>query len=598
MRHCVRAAGQLVKELNYILDTRQKKRALYVLIVIVIGSFFELIGVSAILPFVQAIINPTEMVENSMVKKVVDVFGINPSPKTIVLILGIGMILIYIIKNMYMIFSAFIQSSYSSSVQQELSDTMLCTYMRRPYSFFLDINSAEVIRGCLDNVTGIYNIISCVQTLIAEVLTTILLGGYVIIADPGMALAAVLLIALLTISVTAIFRPIMKRAGQQNRLVIEAKSKAIYQAVTGIKEILVMQRQKYFEKQYKTVNEKARIIQRNYGFINACPDRILEGICMSGLIAIVCIRFLVDEDILNFIPKLAAFAMASFKILPAGGKISNRINSIIYYQPLLKDAYINMREVNAFRKNMLVSEQKEKVSEVEKATVDFNNVLEIRNIEWKYNGQPKEVLLDAAMTVKKGEAIGIIGTSGAGKSTLMDIMLGLLRPQNGMVEMDGIDISTIPEKWAQLIGYVPQSIFVMDDTIRNNIAFGLEGNDEKVWEALERAQLKEYVSELPQKLDTIVGERGIKFSGGQRQRLAIARALYCNPQILILDEATAALDNETEAAVMQAIDLLQGHITMIIVAHRLSTIKKCDAIYEVKEGKIIWRSKEEVFGSI
>lgn len=211
------------------------------------------------------------------------------------------------------------------------------------------------------------------------------------------------------------------------------------------------------------------------------------------------------------------------------------------------------------------------------------------------------VLTNTFLCINKGESVAFIGSSGAGKTTLADIIMGLLKPQEGSVEMDGIDIFSIPHQWAKIIGYVPQSVFLIDDTVRRNVAFGLKEediSDEKVWSALGQAQLKEFVEGLPAGLDTIVGERGVKFSGGQRQRVAIARALYEDPDILVLDEATSALDNETETVFMESIDALQGSKILIIVAHRLTTIRNCDRIYEITDGIAIERKKEEVLAGI
>ena len=230
--------------------------------------------------------------------------------------------------------------------------------------------------------------------------------------------------------------------------------------------------------------------------------------------------------------------------------------------------------------------------------MEFQNTLTVEHVVWQYDNQKKPVLTDACLKIKKGDSIGLIGESGAGKTTLGDIILGLLKPNQGNVLIDGLDVYAMPKSWARIVGYVPQAVFLADDTVRNNIKFGLDAdisNDKLVWEALERAQLKHFVESLPDGLETIVGERGIKFSGGQRQRIAIARALYAKPEILVLDEATAALDNETEKAVMESIDALQGQITLIIVAHRLTTIRNCDKIYEIKDGKVIERSKKEIF---
>lgn len=231
---------------------------------------------------------------------------------------------------------------------------------------------------------------------------------------------------------------------------------------------------------------------------------------------------------------------------------------------------------------------------------ELNNEIKIEHITWKYPNSDKLILKDLSMEIGRGESIAFIGASGAGKTTLADIILGLYKPQEGKILVDNVDISAIPKQWSKMIGYVPQQVFLTDDTIRNNIAFGIneENIDENaIWSALEMAQLSEFIKTLSEGLDTRVGERGIKFSGGQRQRVAIARALYYNPDILVFDEATSALDNETESAVMESIDLLKGRKTLVIIAHRLSTVANCDRIYEIVDGKAVLRDKEEVLNS-
>lgn len=591
----IRSIKDIFCELSYILNKKQKKQAIKVLAVIIISSWFELIGVSAVLPFVQAIISPEILMQNIYIQKIIKLFNIEASSKTLLLVIGIGLIVVYITKNIFMLFSLFAQNDYSTKVQKDLSNTILHSYMSRPYTFFLDTNSAEVMRGCMDNVSGVYNILSNILSMLAELLSVLLIAIYILSTDPATAIAALVLISIIAAGIVLIFKPIMKRAGQKNRIVIASKSKAIYQAVMGIKEIFVMQRQMYFEKKYEEASEISRNVQRNYSFISSCPDRIIEGICISGLIGIVCIRLLTSGDMLDFVPKLAAFAMAAFKILPSVGKISSRMSNIVYYRPMLSDAYNNMKEVNEYLGEQKKYIQKNGTYKKSIQNLQFVSQLSINQVVWKYKNQHKVVLNKTTLVIKKGQSVGLIGASGAGKTTLVDMILGLLKPQKGSIEMDGIDIYTIPYEWAHMVGYVPQAVFLIDDTVRNNVCFGLEINDktdELIWDALERAQLKTFIQSLPNGLDTIVGERGIKFSGGQRQRIAIARALYCKPEILILDEATAALDNETEMAVMESIDSLQGQITMIIVAHRLTTIKKCDIVYEIVDGQAIQRDKE------
>lgn len=272
------------------------------------------------------------------------------------------------------------------------------------------------------------------------------------------------------------------------------------------------------------------------------------------------------------------------------------LNNVVYYRPTAEAVSDELHAVEEYRQ-IIDRQINKEVEEQSDEEYSFRDKVEVRNIRWKYPRSDKYVLQDVSITIEKGDSVALIGASGAGKTTLADVILGLLHPEGGAVSVDGIGIETIPRKWSRLIGYVPQVVFLVDDTIRNNIAFGLrqeEINDEMVWSALEQAQLKEFVQGLPNELNTIVGERGVKFSGGQRQRIAIARALYYNPDILVLDEATSALDNETESAVMESIEALQGHKTLIIVAHRLTTIRKCNKIYEITDGHAILREKEEV----
>ena len=327
------------------------------------------------------------------------------------------------------------------------------------------------------------------------------------------------------------------------------------------------------------------------------PAYIIEAVCITGLIAIVAIRVLNNGDITSMVSQLSAIAVSAFRILPFLGSVLSCVNSIVYNTPALAASY---ETIHLVRELEAKENQEKKIEESKLADISFTNELVLSDITFKYSQRDNTVLNGLNMRIKKGSSVALIGSSGSGKTTLADIILNLLEPQQGKIEMDGYDIKKLKGQWNNIIGYVPQSIYMTDASIRRNIAFGIdepEIDDEKVWKALEMAQLKSFVESLPKKLDTVVGEWGIQFSGGQRQRVAIARALYGEPDILILDEATAALDNETETAVMEAIDALQGIKTLIIVAHRLTTIRNCDEIYEIKDGKAVRREKDEIFNS-
>ncbi len=596
MKGNIEAVKKIMHKLMHILTRNQKRRAIVVLIVIIIGSWFELLGVSAVMPFLQAILTPEVLMESKYLQPVIDFLRIETATGVLILV-GVGLILVYVLKNVFMIYANYISYDYSTRVRKELTIKMLHSYMSRPYTFFLNVNMAEILRGCNEDIEGVYTMLSHSFTILAELLAALLIACYIIYTEPLTAVAAVMLILAVMMGIVLFFKPLMKRLGRTYMEAQAAKNKAIYQTVSGVKELYAMQRQDLFIKEYDAAADMVRKTQRNYEFVNNSPDRIVEGICLSGLIGIVLIRLLMGVDMVTFVPKLGSFAMAAFKLLPSIGKISNRVTGIVYHKPRLDNVYNNILEAEKYEKECEEeSRRRNRGQEIDKA-IEFQEVVSVENIVWQYEGQTKPVLTDVSLCIHKGESVALIGASGSGKTTLSDILLGLLAPEKGSIYMDGIDIYTIPKIWARIVGYVPQSVFLIDDTIRNNVAFGLRDvDDSDIWKALEQAQLKAFVETLPAGLDTIVGDRGIKFSGGQRQRVAIARALFNKPEILILDEATAALDNETEKAVMESIDALQGQITMVIVAHRLTTIHNCDSIYEVKEGKAIRRDKSEVFG--
>lgn len=591
---------QMLKQLNYILDKKQKQRAGWVFVVIILSSGFELLGVSAVLPFLEAAISPDKMLQNKYIAKITPIVGITDA-NDLLLLLGMGLIVVYIVKNAFLLYSNYVQCDFSTRIQKELSVKLLHSYVSRPYTFFLNINTSEVLRGCGSDVGYVYNIIECLNTILSQVLTSVFIGIYLICTDAVVAVSILCLMLVVLLGMFLILKPIMKKAGIRNQELITQKSKVLIQVVNGIKEIFVMQRKTMFLNAYEEVSNQSRRMQKIYVVLSTSPDKIIEGFCVSGIIGIVCLRLVNSSaDMVNFIPKLAVFAMAAFKLLPSANKITNRMTSVIYYHPGLVGAYQNMVEANNYAEQMqrYVVSKRENVGQTE--DIEFQKELYVNHVVWQYENQKLPVLTNVQLTVHKGESVALIGASGAGKTTLSDIILGLLQPTEGTVEMDGVDVYTMPMQWAHIVGYVPQTIFLLDDTVRNNVAFGLPDEtveDKYIWDALEKAQLREFIEGLPDGLDTIVGERGIKFSGGQRQRIAIARALYNKPDILVLDEATAALDNETETAVMEAIDALQGQITMIIVAHRLTTIRNCDKIYEIKDGIAVERSKKDIFGN-
>ena len=591
----IQAIKNIVYQLNYVLSKKQKKRAILLLVCMVTSSSLELLGVSAIYPFLELLLQTDNLQEKWYVNAIYAIKS-DVELREILLIIGGMIILVYVFKNLFMIFSAYVQNAYAAKFQRETSTKMLDAYLKRSYQFFLNTNSGVIIRGITSDIQGVYQILLAFFTMMTELLNVAVLGVFLFFTDWLTALAAMLLAAFCFASIIMGFKKMLKKAGQDMRSANALKNQYGYQAIHGIKEITVLDRRENFVSQFDkaaSLEEKSATI---YGFTGGCPDRILEGVCIAGFMGIVCFRIASGTDLESFVPVLGTFAVGAFRILPSISKVSNRLNTIIFFKQTLQNTYDNLKAVETYEDDLNID-----IKDTNENDVRFVNELQIKTISWKYRNANHNILENASLAIRKGESVAFIGSSGAGKTTLADIIMGLLKPQEGVVEMDGIDIYTIPHQWAKIIGYVPQSVFLIDDTVRRNVAFGMENDvisDEKVWDALEEAQLKTFVAGLPNGLDTIVGERGVKFSGGQRQRIAIARALYENPDILVLDEATSALDNETETAVMESIDALQGSKTLIIVAHRLSTIKNCDRIYEIVDGAAIERSKEDVLGEI
>lgn len=589
---CIRA----IKEVLRILNSRQRVLGLFVLIASFIGALLETLGVSAVTPLVSVLLQPEVLMQNEIVSGVVEKLHIE-TRSGLVLSIGTAVIFLYIVKNIYFIFLSWLKIKYACKVQREISVQMMKSYMGRGYEYFLQKNISELMQGVSGDVAHVYQVILNSLKMAVDFLTVILICVYMCYADWKMALGVMVLGAVCLVLIYIIFHKAMVRNGLEYRKYHIKSNQAMLQAFHGIKEVIVMRKQRYFIEAYERNVTKRQNAQIGETVGGESPAYIIEGICISGILAIVCVRIARTSDPENFVAILASFAVGAFRILPSLGKISSAMNAIIASIPGVESVYENMIEAQKYNSEFFKVELDGQENSESIEDILFQDVLQIQDVTFAYNSETGNVLDHLDLKIPKGKSIALIGQSGAGKSTLVDIILGLLVPDNGKVLLDGIDIRTIPDTWSRMVGYVPQSIYLSDDSIKANIAFGVAEEDideELVYEALKEAELDEFVAKLPQGLDTVVGDRGVRLSGGQRQRIAIARALYHNPEILILDEATSALDNETETAVMEAIDSLHGKVTLVIVAHRLTTIRNCDEIFEIGNGIAVQRNKGEV----
>lgn len=583
----------MLSKLFEILNSSQKLWGVIVLLCSVLAAVLETIGVSIIVPLVNVLLQPKQLLENGMIQNVTSILKIQTETELIVAVV-VGVILIYVLKNVYFIFFCWLKSKYACKVQRECSVYMMKSYIQRGYSYFLKKNVNELMQGVNGDVSSLYQIILGIIQIVTQVLIALFICVYMCYADWQLALGIIVAAAFCLLLILVLFRKKMLQVGIKIRTYSIKASQALLQAFHGIKEVLVMRKQKYFIKEFEenTNKRQTAVISQSMGA--ETPAYIIEGICICGIMVILCIRIVSIPNPENFVAVLASFAVGAFRVLPALGKISSSVNSISSSIPGFNSVYENIIES---RKACDVFYDVESEDDEQYKNTLFKNVIKINKLSFSYGAEQKKVLDNVNLKIKKGQSVAFVGESGAGKSTLADLILGVLVPNSGEILLDETDIRKIPNLWGKLIGYVPQSIYLSDASICQNVAFGAEPSEieeERVRLALEKAELWDFVSGLPEGINTRVGDRGVRLSGGQRQRIGIARALYHDPEILILDEATSALDNETEKAVMQAIDSLHGKMTLIIIAHRLTTIKNCDVIYEICNGNIVQKSYDEL----
>lgn len=580
----------MINKVNYILDRAQKIKLVILLIVIFIGAFVELLGVSSIMPLINVATDSNAVEKTWYLTKIRDFFGFTEE-KQIVVFLSVILIIIYIIKNIYVTMQYNVQYKFIFNNQRRLAVKMMNAYMHQNYLFHVSRNVAELQRNVTEDVNGFYTVVLNILQLIAEVSVCVVLVIYLMNTDIMTTIVVAVLILIFAIFFGIIFKKVLVKKGQENRQVSISLTKWVLQSFSGIKEIKVMNKEKYFLDNYSKTYKRFTVLQRQQTMLSFISRPTMETMCICGLLLTLIVKMVwLNENVADFIPALSVFAVAAFRMLPSFNRISGYMSTIMFNRAAVDVLYKDLIDIANLNINSSEQNMNSEIKVISKG-------IDIRNISFKYPNTEKWVLRNLSMHIEPNTSVALIGASGAGKSTLADIILGVLEPQQGDIVVDNTNIKDNLATWHKCIGYIPQIIYLMDDTIKANIAFGLEKdevNEGNLWKAIQEAQLEQFVKSLPEGLDTVIGDRGVKLSGGQRQRIGIARALYNQPTVLILDEATSALDNETEKEVMQAIDGLKGSRTLIIIAHRLTTIKNCDFIYEVKNSEIIERKYEEI----
>ncbi len=547
-----------------------------------VGAVLETASIALVLSVITAIATPDAVESNKYVAFVYNAFHFTSMTSFTVTVMAL-LIAAYVLKNVYLFIQWKVQYAFVYRNQFRTSERMLKSYLRRDYEYFLFADTAVVQRSITADVNNMYGLILSLLTIVSEGIVFIALVVVIFLIDPVLCLVIAALLLLTMFFITKILKPVMRRSGKENQDFYSALFKWISEIVQGIKEVKVSGKEKFFVSEYgKCGNGYVNAVER-YSLYNNTPKLLIETVCVAGMIGYLLVGVLQGNDVSSSIPTLGTIAVAAMKLMPSANKINNQLNSISYFEPFLMHVSDNLIDETSAKNTDLsfAYENYEKLS--------IKNGIYLKDITYKYPQTEKYIFEHAEMEIPIGSSVGIVGESGSGKTTIVDVLLGLLKLEGGAVYADDVDTKTCYRNWLKNVGYIPQMIYMLDGSIRENVAFGVTGDDideEKVWEALREAHLDEFVRSLPAGLDTRIGERGVRISGGQRQRIGIARALYNDPEVLILDEATSALDNDTEAQIMDSINALHGKKTLVIVAHRLQTIEKCDMVYRVQNGKI------------
>jgi ABC-type multidrug transport system fused ATPase/permease subunit len=560
-----------------ILPKQHQVKTFFILALTLIGTVLETAGIGMVIPAIAL------MADENITKKhpILAIFFAAHGNLSHAQLATYGMSLltgVYVVKALYLAFLSWKQAQYIFDIKAYLSQKLFDQYVRSPYEFHIQQNSGHLIRNITLEVQELVTRVLIPLVLLTTEVTVILaIALLLLFIEP---IGALFLFAVMGLAIYVFQRTTQNKLniwGAERQMHEGYRIQKAQEGLGGIKDVQLLGRESNFIEMYGTHTLNSALVERKQNALSNIPRLWLETVGVLGLTLLVIVTLQHTETPADVIPVIGLFAAAAFRVLPSANRVLSSLQSLKY-----ADAVIGL-----ILKEMAL---KIEMSDDSGRKILFNNKIHLRNVSYTYPKASIPALSDISLTINKGESIGLVGTSGAGKSTLVDLILGLIKPSSGGIFVDNVDLNQGMRSWQNLIGYVQQSIFLTDDTLRKNIAFGLkdhEIDESLIRQAIKAAQLDIFVEQLPDGAETFVGERGIRLSGGQRQRIGIARALYSNPPVLVFDEATSALDNFTEAEVMESIKGLKGSRTMIIIAHRLSTIEHCDKVFKLEGGQLV-----------
>ncbi len=561
----------------FMLVPAQRRAGVLLLGLMLVCMVIETLGIGAVIPILALMTKSNLVSSYPELAPWLDLLG-NPSHEWLVVFAMLALFAVYVIKFLLLILSLWLQARFVSWIESDFSLRFFTGYLRQPYTFHLQRNSSELIRNVTGQVSQVTGAIQSYAMITAESLVALGILVLMLVVEGVTALLVTSVLGLASWGFYLFTKTRIKRWGEELQDHEKMRLQYLREGLGAAKDVKLLGREKNFIDQYHVSNLGKTEISRKVVTLASLPRLLLELLGVTGIIAIVLLMVAQNRPMESLVPALGLFAVAAFRLMPSANRLLNAAQSVRFSSPAFN---------NLYKEFCLLEEAK---SWEESSSLPFKKALVLEGVGFRYPSTEALVLNEISLVIKQGESAGFIGSTGAGKSTLVDIVLGLLVPVSGVVRVDGVDIQTSLRGWQDKVGYVPQSIFLTDDTIRRNIAFGLSSDkidEAAVWSSLRAAQLEQFVNDLPEGLDTQIGECGIRLSGGQRQRIGIARALYHNPSVLVLDEATSSLDTATEKDFIEAVCALKGEKTLIIVAHRLSTVEHCDYLYRIEGGQIV-----------
>lgn len=567
---------KILKKINFLLSKAQRIKLIIIALLLFVGMVLEFFGLGILIPVINILLDSNALTQNEYLKSFREFFP-HISDQKFVLSILLFIVFFYSVKICFLVLLAFKQNRFLSFLKASVTNKLFSSYLNQPYEYHLKIDSSNLVKN-LQIEAGYF------FTFITSLINVFIEGGLIlsifiilIIIEPFGTLALSFFLFFLTFIFYKLTKKRLKLWGQTRQLLDLNSAKIVTEGLGAIRDLIISGRVDFYSKKFNSLSFKKARITSNHILFTQLPRFYFELASISGLVLFISILILTGKSTTTLIATLGVFVAAVFRALPSLNRFVTSMQNLKFYNSSVDIIYNELRSFNSVKKGQSINQK-----------VEFQSKISLENVSFKYGN--KIILEDISFEIFKNQSIGIIGESGAGKSTLVDLIVGLQKPNKGKILIDDIDLSSICDEWMSNIGYISQNIFLVNDTIENNIAFGIPKDQitsSRIDEVVSQVQLTSYVDDLPNGIQTKVGERGIQISGGQKQRIGIARALFQNPKILILDEATSALDNDTEESILKFISLFKDSKTIIIISHNPNNLNFCDAIYKIENKKII-----------